>query len=430
MNIKGIRKLLVALMLLIFITSKLTITIASDSVSNTATELTLDAALQKALMDNNNLNILRYTWQMWHYQTLDLNNQLSDLQQNSPANAEYFPVDRGLFEAQIPNYDLLSGEEKLEADRLIDTQILINQTLNLLLQAQYAQDAATWNAQIADQREQINEIIYQLEVNQDKNKLQEVEMNSGIKLLITKQFVQILSLKEEMIYLEKELEYSEKEIKKAEIYKELGIGSQEDVLQKKEGYRLKSSEWDNLILIYDKSLLELSLELDIPKNQEIQLQAVDIGAIEQPIIPSSYSELVYRQYRLLLAEEDLVLAEHQLSEVSSGNLNLKKQYEYNVKIAEEQIEKLKDQLESQIAELYSLWQQAYADYSNTISSYEYQRSLEAFLQTKYRLGLIAKHDLDNYYLQQALLLKQLTMAKLNYFLAKERVGYLLEGYIE
>lgn len=397
----------------------------------TQSSISLDFVLKEGQNKNKDLNILKYTWEMWNYQILDMDNQITDLAKTVPISGGYLPVSREYFIATIPNYDDLTEEERIEVDKMIDIQIQINSTINSVMDANADSQNVVQNDQIDDQKKKLEETIYQLEINQQKNKIQEDEMIIGIDLMLTTQYVNLLIYKEQIDLLQVELNTLDKEIDKLNRYFKFGLVSKEDIYKLESEKLSKQKEKDKYNRIYQNELTKLLLELEIPLDLNIDLEPIPIKSefIVQVQKPTNYDYLINNLYSYKLANKDLEWYEYLNNQVDSTSINLKKQQEYNLKIANEEILKLKDDLYVKVDDLYRIIDDAYSDYLVAIdyynnSSYEYRKK-----KKEYDLGLVSKYELNNYQSKKDYAEINVDIAELNYYLADEQIKSMKLGYI-
>jgi hypothetical protein len=395
--------------------------------------LTLEQAIERALEVDSNYKILEYTWKQLNLQQEDLEDRQEELEEEID--------DREDEENQAaPSTDMNEttngGEETADTGSGSDVWSPTPDELGQMIEDILKKLSAPTVDDLEYQRDQLEKNIDQLGSQKNTTRLQQEEAREGVKMLVTQQYVGLLSMKQQVMLAEASLRQQEQAVANSSLKYQLGLISLE--AHEKELRNLEDARRnaENLKIQHNKLLAQFLFLLDLPFDPDFQLVAVTPEPQRGLQPPDDIESLVENSFKVRQAKEavkqaklELEFAEEHDDEDDFADTTKEEQLEYGVKIAEERLKQTEQNVRAQIDNLFRDAADAQAAYKLAEKKWQdvakdYERML-----LRYELGLISKQDLDNFDLAVRQALTQMEAAKNKYFLALAQLKALEAGYV-
>lgn len=305
----------------------------------------------------------------------------------------------------------------------LETNMVVNQLLNGV-----GNIADAMNKQLQGQRDQLILALMQIEMEQANTVLDLEEARIGIKLQVTSQYAELLSLDKQRTVAEEYLEVLKADLRKAELLQEMGMTSAVKVTEAQREIQKQEQQLDGLKNKYELALVQFSFDLGIVYDPNIEL--ADLPEFTpQPISQLKRERILEKSFEMKRQWNSIILAKHQESHTRTTNEDQEDLLELNVRIAEQQAEKTRIELNKKIDELYSNADLAYKAYENAVNDYNNAKQDNIHMTKRFDNGLISRHDYDKsaFMLTQQELAKEL--ARIQLYVVERSVDALEEGFI-
>ncbi|OAB40669.1 hypothetical protein PMSD_01870 [Paenibacillus macquariensis subsp. defensor] len=402
----------------------------ADSTSETITkEISLLESYDLALKDPVNIRLLMNRIEAMNYQKDYLNWQQDELNNtNTEFIASNLPTSPELFMDQFPNYNELSKEEQSEINQLVNTQILINSSLNQLLDGISLQQQIALEKEIDKQRKTLHSNMRALESDQEKARFELDKAKELIKFYVTQKYINILSLENDLKYLSLENSSYVTQVEDENMLYQYGLSTQKSIEEIKNILAKQSNKLDVKIIEHDYYMNEFKLELGLPISQEIQLIQVDLPSTEVSLM--DVNKIVGSSYDLNQIDQNINLAMKNYEAVSDSESGPLKRYLKAVwELSLQERVLLQQQLEQKV--------RAYQNEEKEILSEVIQFELEhnEFLkqkedvQTRYGFGLITIKELEKNEIDLQRAIQLLQNSNLSYVLFKAKLQLASRGVV-
>lgn len=428
-------------------------TASSVAQQNVIRSLTLEEAIQRALEVDRNYKILQYTWRMLDEQqklqrdTLSqIEDRLNEVEKNppsGPSNTDWTNVINNILNQLDP--------ATLDPNNL--AQQISNVFAGLVGGMMQQSMAAMQGQQLEQTKQQLESAIEQLSRQKRLTRLQQDEAREGVKLLVTQMYVQLLTLKQQVLLVDKALEQQKQAVQHALLKYQLGLLSIE--LYDQELRKLQDAQRtaDNVRNQYEQLLTQFLFMLDLPFVADFQLFPVTPSSETVPVF-SNLEKLVANSFDVRKAKETLNQARDDLDDAEDEYDEFRDEYdetdfadedEYDealnrlrrnvrvareqVAIAEEQLKQTEQTVRTRIENLFRQAADAQAAYHRAQQKWQEATADYQRMVTRYQLGVIARVDLENYSIVVQQASAELETSKNQYFIALEKLKALEAGYV-
>ncbi|MNJ54882.1 Outer membrane efflux protein [compost metagenome] len=254
------------------------------------------------------------------------------------------------------------------------------------------------------------------------------EARIGIKLQVTSQYAELLALNKQRTVAEKYLAILKADLKRAELMQEMGMTSAAKVTEAQREVQKQEQQMDGLQIKYELALVQFCFDLGIAYDPDIVLADIP-DFTPQPITYMKRERVLEKSFEMKRQWNSIILAQQQVHYTNASNDDQKDLLELNVRIAEQQAEKARIELNQKIDELYSNAELAYKAYVNAVNDYNNAKQDSIHMMKRYDNGLVSRHDYD----KSAFILTQQEMAeelaRIQLFVVERSVDALEEGFI-
>lgn len=287
--------------------------------------------------------------------------------------------------------------------------------------------AGALNKQMASQRQQLELALDQLNTEQSNTLIDMEKAKTGVKLQITSQYVQLLSLNKQTRLTEEYLDIVKADYNKAVTFKEYAMGTEEAVMLAQRQVRDQEEQLDTLRDNYQLALLQLCFDLGLVYDPNITL--ADIAYTPKATTRKNTEDILRSSYDMKQQWNAVVLANTQENHTNAAN-DHEQDYLYTmVRIANRQAEQTKVELSKKISATYSGADTAYKAYQSAEKDLADTEIDFNNMQTRFKSGFVSRYDFDKY----GFLLTQqelaLDLTRLQVFLANEAVAAMEKGLI-
>jgi len=387
----------------------------ADSTSETSIkEISLLESYDLALKDPVNIRLLMNRIEAMDYQKDYLNWQQDELNNiNNGFIESVLPTSPELFMDQFPNYNELSKEEQIEINQLVNTQILINNSLNQLLDGISLQQQIALEKEIDKQRKTLNSNMRALESDQVKARFELDKARELIKFYVTQKYINVLSSENDLKYRSLENGYYIKQVEDEETLYQYGLTTQKSKEDAKNLLAKQRIQLDGKTREYDYYMNEFKLVLGLPISQEIHLIQVDVPSTEASLM--DVNKIVGSSYDLYQLDQNINFARRNYEVASDADSGPLKSYLDAVwKVSLQERELLQQQLEQKIRAyqneekaILSEIDRMGVEFSGLLQQHEDE-------QTRYRYGLVTIKKLEK---------DEIELNKANHILQNSKLGY-------
>lgn len=390
--------------------------------------ITKEEAVELAIKDHVNFRILEAKINALRSQGIYIENKLNDLDYIGSSTTSKLPIDVEFFINQYPEYEQLTDEEKNAMEQVISTQILINTSLNQLLDKQDEIRNHELQEQIKLQREELERTAQTLDANKNKNIIELEQTKEAIKSYISQKYINLLLLNAEIEQLETELLYFQNDIQDLLIMKEHGLISDRDVEKKNSEIQELKYKLNEKERTYNFYIEELKLELGLSYSQDVYLQPIDIEMNKLPI--KELENKVNNMFNLRKLEEDILLAEKNYNSVDSEEIHLK-DYHYNIWQATKlEKDKLIKEITTEIKQLYFEQEAIFTHIEELQKEKESLILVKKDVEVQLKAGLITSIEVEKVDREIQRIKSDINVYKHQYYVLNEKYIHALNGYLE
>lgn len=340
---------------------------------------------------------------------------------NLPTAPEYFLN-------SIPNYDQLSDEDKAAINQSIAIQIMINSSMNQLINAQTDSQNSYNQQQKESQLKDFNDQLRSLETDRVLSRLELQKSQALIRYYTIQKYYQLSSLRANIQYGKKEQQYWSTQADDALKLYSNGLISKKEL----EDAKIKERQQETLLELYSsnyQSQLDLFTQaLGLSKYKEVILEEVPLLDIPEP---GSWSMAFKLEDNLDLKEADakIKLAKENLDTIKSSEPELKTYYTilWSSQIGNKNI--MQQQFEEKLAEYKTEANQIYALYSQLKEQHEQLFQTVEDSNTLFSKGLISVAEKDKNELELITLAQKIDKQKSDYTIFLEKIKLANNGVI-
>ncbi|MBG9692091.1 hypothetical protein [Lysinibacillus sphaericus] len=422
MNLKSIVPYFLSIVLCMYCVS----TVAQAKETEDIETITIEKAVELALNNHGNIKLLETKIKALSSQYKNIQDELKELDNIHNPTISLLPTDPEYFLHQHPDFNQLAEEEKEAIGQLIGTQILINTTLNQLLEGQEVIRNQELQEKIKVQREELNNAAKVIDTNKNKNYIGIEKTREAIKQYISQKYISLLLLETEIDQLKKEVSYIHMDIEDLLVMKEQGLTSNKDVEKKEREIEKLNQQLDEKERAYRFYLEELKLEIGLPYNRMLQLQSIDKEINRLPIM--ELESKMYKMFNVRELEEDILLAEKNYNSADSNKTNLKDYYYQTWQIAKYEKDNLVKELKVKIKKFYFEQEEMFLQMNNLQETRASLIADKKDLQIQFNAGVITSAQVERIDRDIQRIDSQIKIYKCEYYMLSEKYTQALNGY--
>ncbi|AZK45900.1 TolC family protein [Paenibacillus lentus] len=384
--------------------------------------LDLDTVLKLSLDHSLNYKLLTFKLTALKLNEGSLKEQKKELDQASGGAGSSYTLPESIEEIQ-EKYGEIPEEMLPSLYPTLETNIVVNQLLNGV-----GNIADAMNKQLQGQRDQLILALKQIEMEQANTVLELEEARIGIELQVTSQYAELLSLNKQRAVAEEYLEILKADMRRAELLQEMGMISAAKVTEAQREVQKQERQMEGLKNKYELALVQFCFDLGIAYDPNIVLADLP-DYTPQPILRLERERILAKSFEMKRQWNSIILAKHQESHTNATNDDQEDLLEMNVRIADQQAEKARIELNKKIDELYSNAEMAYKAYENALTDYENAKQDNVHMMKRFDNGLISRHDYDK---SAFILTQQETareLARIQLYVVERSVDALEKGFI-
>lgn len=377
--------------------------------SEEVNKITLNNVLEHVMENNHNFVMLKYQLEAAKNQTLSEIDGKADIQ--GDINDLYKKLD-------ILDQEKARLEEDDEAGKNYNSQ-----------QRAQIVDAII---KLEDTIDTLKIRIKQLESGEFQLGLQQEEVRAALTLKVVSDYVSLLNLQQQRDFKIKEIEEAEKEVQRLEFFYKYGTASKEELDKAKKAHVNARKEWEKQENQYQHDLANLAFSMGIQYKPSLFLASIDFELEEQKK-PNNVKTVIENTFQMKREKDNLEFADFAREEIykdGGSNEYARKEKDYNVKIAEEKIKSLYQELTPKVEAIYYNVETAEFEYKEVLRQLEETKEEIVALEKRYRLGVVSKAEYDKALFQLQQLTLNAEMIKSQIFLSYQSIKALKQGYIQ
>ncbi|MBU8905957.1 TolC family protein [Desertibacillus haloalkaliphilus] len=293
---------------------------------------------------------------------------------------------------------------------------------------------------IENQLEQLEDLIDQLELGLEQIESGQIQLNYQkeeaelmMKLMLTADYVELVSLADQIAFLENSLKLLQNDIERTNRQYQLGLVSRDELSKLYRDEESQDVELEQLKKDYQNKLARLTLDIGVMYNPEIKLEPIPVNEVEAIERDEDIDELIEQSYEMKKAEEHLRLAKIEREDVyedEDASQYQRNQADIDVDIEIGNVEETQVELTQAINELYFNLDEAVQSVKDAERELNYTIEDHEKLKLQHQLGLISTFDVNqaSFQIEQAQF--ELEMSKVSYFMVAEQVKAMEEGLIQ
>lgn len=385
--------------------------------------LDLDTVLKLALDYSQNYKLLTFKITALKENEGNLNKQKKKLDESaSGGTGGSYTLPESLEEIQ-KKYEDFPEELLPSLYPVLETNAVVNQLINGL-----GSITDAMNKQLQGQRDQLILSLKQINIEQANTLLDLEEARIGIRLQMTSQYVELLTLKKQVSMNEAYLDVLKTDVKRAELMQEQGMTSAEKVTEAQREVEKQEQQLTQLRNKYRLALAQLCLDLGVAYDPDIELGDLDEFS-PQPVTPMNRERILEKSFEMKRQWNSILLAEQQKSHTDAANEDHEDYLKTNVRIAEQQAEKTRIDLNKKIDQLYSNQETAYQAYQNALKDLNNAQLDVQHITVRYNNALVSRHDYEKSSFSLTQQEAKLELARLQLYVAQRAVNALEDGFI-
>lgn len=302
------------------------------------------------------------------------------------------------------------------------TNGVVNQVINGL-----GSIAAALNQQIANQREQLELALDQLDTEQSNTLIDLEKTKTGAKLQITSQYVQLLSLDKQVTLANEYLTILKSDYNRAVTLKIQAMGTEEAVILAQRQVREQEEQLETLRGNYQLALIQICFDLGIVYDPDITLE--DVAYAPQPVTRKGTEELLQASYDMKQQWNAVVQANKQESHSTPANEHEEDYLDTMTRIADQQAEQTRVELSKKIIKTYSNADTAYKAYLSATQDLVDTEMDYANMETRFKNGFVSRYDFGKYGFRLTQQQLALDLTRLQSFMADQAVKAMEKGLI-
>ncbi|RSL29991.1 hypothetical protein D7Z54_28220 [Salibacterium salarium] len=365
--------------------------------------LSMDEAVDHALDDNTSLMLL-------NYQLDSLRSQLDGLEDDHRDLID----DLDDLEDQMDN---LRDVQKETGERTFQSRLELQNQIETL----------------EDNLDDIEDSIEELDTNQVTMEYDQQEAEESMELTTISTFIQLVMAEDQLNFQKESLEVEKETVENMQTRYDLGLASRDELdTAKREVTRLEEDIVQSRTEL-ERDMAAFALDIGITYHSDLSLEEPEIGGLEPIQQEMDTDELIQESYSMKRAKEQLQLAEYnqeQVQQDDDATSHDREQAAADVKIEEENITQLREDLTTSIEEMFTEAGMQYQSVISTEDELSYANTDYDNLKTQVDLGLVAEseYELSHLQVKEAELNHKAT--KQNHFLLRKQVEFLRSGLVQ
>lgn len=390
--------------------------------------LTKEKAIELALENHGNIKLLEAKINALQSQINYIENENDELKNVELPNATALPTDIEFFIEQYPDFNELEDEEKWAVEQIITTQILINTSLNQLLEGQTAARNQELQEKIKLQREELNRAAIVADIDKNKNQIDLERTTEVIKYYISQKYITLLLLEAEIEQLKMEQSYIEKDIQDFDVLIEHGLINGKDLEKKNNELQKADQRLNEKERIYQFYMEELKSEIGLPYNQTLSFEKIDIVVDKLPI--KDLESHISKMFNVRTLEENIRLNQENYNmNTESDKTSLKDYYYYNLQATKYEKEVLIKEMVAKVKQLELEQETLFKQVENLKKSKEDLLINKKDLELQFSVGFITSIEKDKINQDIQRIESQIEICNYQYYLLNEKFNRALNGYL-
>lgn len=387
--------------------------------------LNLSDVQSRAVTDSFNLTLLRIKLHALESKRADLKTQANRISTSQTINSYTLPDTPEMILGNA-NYQIppdAAPEQLYWLGPTIETNTVVNGLMSGVKEI-----INGMNDLLKSQRNELESAVKQLERDGWNTELDLEEVKEGIKLQMTGQYVQLLSLQEQMKLHEEALQLLNKEQNRLQALQGQGVAATDDSRKLQLEMSKQTGGLEVQRTNYRLALFQLCFDLGIRYDPDMILEAVEL---DEAALPSrkDTEEILARSYEMKRKWNELKQATWEHGNTKTSNSHGKSYLSANVQLANKQAEQANAQLTKQINATYAeadracqLYKTAQLEANDAAADYD-------ALQRRFQLGIVPVYDLNqsSYHRQQVD--TKVKLLQLQYFAIISKVEAMERGFI-
>lgn len=396
----------------------------SAPVLETVASIDLPSVLERALTDSNNLQLLLLKYAALNSKEQDLKAQRESLVGGSFTGGHLPDTPEEMVAGMNAQGLAVDPADNLW---LGPVTTVTNKAINQLIQGMGTMSAGM-NEIIQQQREQLKTTAHQLSTDQRNALLQKDEAVEAIRLQTTAQYVQLLGLKKQLAFMQDYASVLDKEVKKAMLFREQGLASNEDVLTATKALNKHKDELALLNQNYKLALVQLSFDIGIAYNPSLEVKDIANVTVE-PVQRADTETILKNAYQMKMSANNIDEAAWQQSNTVTQNTYGGNYLGVNLAISGMKNEQTQLELTKKIEAVYTEAENAYLAYTTEARNTAEVKADLNKMKVRYDAGVLSRHDLQKFELKVRGQETTLEAAKLKYFVLREKARAMEKGFI-
>ncbi|WP_193726834.1 TolC family protein [Paenibacillus guangzhouensis] len=387
--------------------------------------LNLSDVQSRAVTDSLNLALLRLKLHALESKRSDLKSQASSMSTSQTTDAYSLPdtPEKILGNANYQIPPDAAPEELYWLGPIIETNSVVNGLMSGVKEI-----INGMNDMLKSQRDELLITVKQLERDGWNTELDLEEAKEGIKLQVTGQYVQLLSLQEQMKLYEEGLQLLQKEQTRLQEIQSQGVAAPDDSRGLQLEISKQTRELDMQRTNYRLALLQLCFDLGIRYDPDIILEDVTMNDVALPNRKDP-GDILARSYELKRKWNELRQASWEHSNTKTSTSYEKSYLSANVGAANTQSEQANVQLTKQIHATYAEAENAYQQFKNAQFEANHAATDVEALQHRIQLGVVPLYDLNQSIYQRQQADTKVKLLRLQYFVVLSKVEAMERGFI-
>lgn len=388
--------------------------------------LNLQEVQSRAIKDSFNLALLRMKLYTLESKRSDLSAQANRISPNQTAGSYRLPDTPEKILGNV-NYQIppdATPEQLFWIGPTVETNTVVN---GLMSGVKEIVDGM--NDLLRSQREELEVAVKQLERDGWNTRLEVEEAKEGIKLQVTGQYVQLLSLQEQIKLHEEGLQMLDKEQKRLQMLQEQGMAAADNSRSLQLEISRKTGELEVQRTNFRLALFQLCFDLGIRYNPDIILEDISLDEASSPVSRKDTEEILAQSYKLKRMWNSIKQASWEHSNTKTSTSSGKDYLSANVHLANQQAQQAKAQMTKHIRATYAEADNAYQQYkTGQLEANDAAADYDA-LQRRFQLGTVPVHDLNQSSFQLREAEAKAKLLRLQYFAVLNKVEAMEKGVI-
>ncbi|MDK8180260.1 hypothetical protein [Paenibacillus sp. UMB4589-SE434] len=387
--------------------------------------LTLADVQSRVISDSFNLTLLHLKFYALESKRSDLKTQADHMTMSWPMDTYSLPdtPEKILSNSAYQIPPDATPEQLLWLGPTVETNTVVNGLTSSVREIVYGM-----NDMLQAQRNELELTIKQLERDKWNTELDLDEAKEGIKLKITSQYVQLLSLQEQKKLHEEALQLLNRERKRLLTLQGQGMAAADNM----RGLQLKISQQTTEVEVqrinYCLALLQLCFDLGLRYDPAIELEDVEAGEVVLSNRKNT-EEILARSYEMKRKWNELKQAWWEQANTKTFNAYGKSYLGATMALTVAQTKQANVQLIKHIDATYSETDHTYQLYKTAQAEANEAAIDYAIVQRRFQLGSVPSHELNQASFQRQQADMKVKLLQLQYVVMRSKVEAMEKGFI-